>query len=213
MAVPYALRTVCGSRDADVKAWIVKQSPRHVIIKHEADTDEQRPHWHALMWSDKTEQNLRVQLTKAIPELKGNKGYSMKKLDVDRLAEYERYICHASSRGDEVIIISAATELDGKYSKEWAAKQNKEFYDRQDEYKKKQKKSKTPRQVAAAACTEKKIKELKGIAEVLVEAYREAEKPMNVFHMRSEVRLIYVKMNGEKGRDKVVDEILGGIII
>lgn len=210
---PYALRTVCGGEDDKVIAWIKKMSSKYLVVRHDGDDDEKRPHWHTIFWSDKTIENLRAQFTKAVPMLKGNKNYSMKPLDVERLPEHERYVCHASGRGDTVKIILSVVELDGKYGQAWAQAQNEEFYARQDTYKKKQQKSKTPRQVADLACKNLGIKDMRGIASQLVIAYDDASKPMNVFHMRSEVRLIFAKRNGEAGRRQIEDEILSGINI
>lgn len=143
MSIPYALRYALVSDEVDAKmlAWIRERSPGHLVVRHDADEDEQRVHWHALMWSDKKEQALRVDLKKANPGCIGNKGYSLteckKKKDDDFVESYERYMCHANCEGDKVVIVSAHGI---KYNQAWAQQQNAAFYAARKEYVKAQKK-------------------------------------------------------------------------
>lgn len=48
-------------------------------------------HWHWFLRSDTRIQSLRVQLTRAVPEIGGNRGYSLKACDDD--TRYMQYIC------------------------------------------------------------------------------------------------------------------------
>lgn len=217
MAHPSTLRVVCGVHDQKVLAWIREVSPAHFVVCHDADDEESRPHWHALLWTDKEVQNLRVQFTKKVPEVRGNKMYSFKLVEIETLHVYERYLCHANSMGDQVKIVSAQARVNdvGKYTQVWAQQQNADFWTAQDDFKKKRagKKNKTPREHALEECRACDVKDIQGIVSILVDKYGDADKPMNVFHMRAEVRLLYWKLNKQKAVQSIAQEIMAGIQI
>lgn len=210
------LRVVCGEHDATVLQWVKTVSPAHFVVKHDADEDEHRDHWHVIMWPSTNVQNLRMSFTRK-SGVKGNRMYSMKDVDENTLDVFERYLCHGKFRGDRVEIVSAQPRLQdvGKYSQEWCQARNEEFWAAREQVKKERKKKQlTPREEAEAECVAGDITSVADICTVLIERYRDADKPMCVYHMRKEIRLIYSKLNKNADAVRSIrNEILEGMSI
>ena len=51
-------------------AFVRRVSPCHFVVQHNADKESDAPHWHAIMWTQRDAQSVRVHLLKAVPELK-----------------------------------------------------------------------------------------------------------------------------------------------
>lgn len=213
MSTPYALRVVVQSDDemAAVKRWISDKSPGHLVIQHDADEDERRPHWHALLWSDKKDQALRVDFKKANPAFVGNKAYSLtpivKKGDDDPVEAYERYMCHGNCDGDPVKVISA---FGAKYTAEWFAAQNKAFYTKRKEFKRnEQKRSETKNMVndLLKECQEAAVSDKLGIARKLVSMYVRESRPLNSYYAKGVVKTVWAKLNGAEAVDDLACEL------
>lgn len=90
----------------------------------------ERPHYHVYIESDLKNQALRKRIKTAFPECVGNKGYSIKELDEQRLDEHLRYLCRDEEPG---VVMSSMNE-------ETITNYNNEYYEKQEEFKKEQKK-------------------------------------------------------------------------
>lgn len=217
MAAPYAFRytLVDEATDALVLKWIVAKSPGHVVVCHDADDDCNRVHWHALMWSDKKLDALRKDWIKAKPDAvgKGNAAYSLtdvkKKTEEDPVEAYERYICHGACEGDTVHVVSSQGL---KYTKEWFAEQNKAYYAKQKEFRKKEAKqacalnmvNELLKVVQAAG-----MKERSDIALKLVRMLAAERRAINTFYARNVVNTVWVIVNGKEAEFELAREIAG----
>lgn len=215
MATPYALRVhlVDPAVDAGVLAWIQAKSPGHLVVKHEADEDDPRPHWHALLWSEKKEQALRVDFKKANPGLVGNKGYSLtsikKKTDEDPVQAYERYMCHGKHEGDSVVVVSAHG---AHYTPQFFVEQNKLFYASRRTFRQKAEKKAQSTCVVndlIKECQAAVVVSREEIARKLLSMYKRDRKPINVYHARNIVNAAWMILNGEEAEAELAREIAG----
>lgn len=89
----YALR-VDTALEA-VLAWLALLSVGGFGVREVSGVNE---HWHFLLETDKTIKQLRCSFNRKVPELKGNKSYSLTECrDVEK---YERYMCKGESDGE-----------------------------------------------------------------------------------------------------------------
>lgn len=199
--------------DAGVLKWINEKSPGHLVIKHSPDEDTKRDHWHALIWSDKKEQALRVDFRKANPEVTGNKAYSLtvikKKTDENPVEAYERYMCHGEFEGDAVKVISAQG---AKYTEEFFKELNAAFWQNRKKYKKKgEERAEAPNAVneLLKIVNDAGIKDREEIALKLVRMCLHWRKPINTFYARNVVNTVWTLVNGEEAERELAREIAG----
>lgn len=213
MATPYALRVhlVSDEVDSRVLAWIRTKSPGHLVVRHEADEDDARPHWHALLWSEKKDQALRADFKKANPGLVGNGGYSLtrikKKTDEDPVEAYERYMCHGNHEGDPVVVVSAHG---AKYVPEFFVEQNKLFYAKRRDFRQKaEKKQQTSCLVneLVKECQAAVVSTRDEIALKLVRLCVRTRRPLNTFYARNVVNTVWAILRGEEAERELAREI------
>lgn len=216
MAVPgaKALRYTLTNADADaaVLAWVRKVSPCHLVVRHNPDADEANPHWHAMLWSDRSAQTLRVELTKAIPAAK--RRYSLK--DVASTAEdheaYQRYMCHADGEGAAVHIVSAQAPVHapaGTYTAAWASDQNKRYYQVQRAFTKKKKDDKRSMlDKVLSATRDAGLTTPTDIASLMVQMYASERKPMRKYDMQSVMKTVWFIVNEKEAKDTLVRDIV-----
>lgn len=216
MAIPYALRVVIKSDEAmsGVRQWIAERSPGHLVVMHNADEDDKQPHWHALLWSDKKEQALRVDFKKSNAEFIGNKAYSLvelkRKKDEDFVGAYERYMCHGDREGDAVCVIMASG---AKYTPDWFLEQNKAFYAaRRDFQKSKAVKDNRVNLVnkLREECGAAGVRRYEDIVVRLVKMYAADNRPMNIHYMRSVANTVHVQLCGGDAISEIVASICAG---
>lgn len=196
----------------EIIAWLRERSPTHFVVRHAADADDSRPHFHALVWYGGA-QSFRVQLTKAFAVLKGNRMYSVGELpDADAVASYERYMCHASGDGDRVEVLSRQAAVDapaGHYNDMWCMQQNAEFWRARRAYKRVKDDSKENDVVRLERrCREAGATTRRDVGEQLVSMFAADKRGMNVFHMRAIVNTVCVRLFGGDERRAIVDEII-----
>lgn len=216
MSLPKALklRTDCQSPEVDAKvlAWIKARSPCHFVVQHNADKENDAPHWHAILWTERDAQSMRVTLLQAVPELK--RKYSIGKVgDTNEDHEnYCRYMCHGDFEGDRVVIISAQAPVHSPaamYTQAWAQDQNKRFYQTQRAFVHAAKdKNKPVVEKLIEMCTGPTS--LEAITRKLVELYTKERRMMNIHNMRSQVRTAHCVLNGLPQRS-IEQEILLGL--
>jgi len=213
MARAYALRYSLTEKDIDVRVlrWIVEKSPGHLVVKHNADADVPRDHWHALIWTDKKEQALRFDFKKAVPEIVGNKVYSLteikKKTDEDPVLAYERYICHGSHEGD---IVSVVSSCGLKYTEAWFVEQNELFYETRRTYAGESRRKNVDMVThLVTVLRQANLKSREEIARRLVNFYKDEGRPLNVFFARSVVNTVWVTLDdSNEAQEELVREIV-----
>lgn len=214
MAYPYALRAVV-LRDEDMqslRSWIAEKSPGHLVVRHEGDSDEARPHWHALLWSDKKDQAFRLDFKKGNPAFVGNRSYSLtqvvKKKDDDPVAAYERYMCHGACEGDPVDVVMCHGL---KYTPEWFQEQNRLYYAARREFAKKEKKAADTVSVVneiEKICRSRGLSSREEIARAFIQYNVERSRPINLFYGKSVINTVSVKIGGRVAEDELVDALV-----
>lgn len=203
------LKTRAGDEiDIDsVLKWLKEQSAEHLlVVQHDADDDDARPHYHALLFSDRPVQSMRVSLLKAVPSVKAN--YALKDMPQTAVSSYQRYMCHGTCRGDEIKIIHASLL---KYSQEWAQNENRAFWDARKAFKHDQsKKSECILSVCIEQAKAMKRCTYRDIAAMVLDEYHARKKTFHVQHIRHQVLTIWDAIGGPVQRREVLDFICGG---
>lgn len=201
----YMLRTLCVEEavDAAVLVWIRKAAGDrgYVVIKHNADKEDAVPHWHAWFTSDKKEQALRVDFKKNNEKHVGNGSYSLKVCK--NTDEYLRYMCHANGDGCEVDVIAS---YGVQFTPQWFVEQNRMFYQKQREFKKKYSKASVHTSLYEV-CKERGISTREGIVDVLMDLAEDYES-INVYRYRDVVNAVWLKLGGKTAREMIKDAIL-----
>jgi len=212
--VPLKFRVFLETRaglavDVDaVLAWLKQQSSEHLlVVQHDADSDDARPHYHALLFSDRNVQSLRVSLLKAVPSVKAN--YSLQDMPDSAVESYSRYMCHGKSRGDLVVIIYASL---AKYNEAWAAVQNRAFWDSRTAFKQDQsKKSEDILATCLQLAKEQRVTSIHQVADIVMDEYQSRKKTFHFNHMRHQIVTIWHAMGGPEQVRDVRQLLLNGI--
>lgn len=115
----------------EVKAFIESKGCGGFGVREVAGDNE---HWHFVLETDrfKNLQSFRVQLTKAVPGLKGNAAYSATKVeDIDK---YYRYLCKGASEGEAAEVAWRNSLL---FTDEWISERHAEYWQENKRLKKK----------------------------------------------------------------------------
>lgn len=209
----YKFRYTLVSEEADAVTlrWINARSPRHLVIKHGADEEVNRDHWHALVWSEKKLQALRVDFKKANPHVVGAAAYSLAELKDegrgDPIETYERYMCHGQFAGDAVMVVSA---VGTKYTEAWFKDQNTAFWQARKEYKKKVEKRQASGNTVnelVAECEAEGIRDRRGIALKLVRKFTAERRPLNTFYGKSVVNTVWCVLSTGEAELQLVDDM------
>lgn len=210
---PLKFRVFLNARSGDeidvgsVVTWLREQSPDHLlVVQHDADNDDARPHYHALLFSDRPIQSLRVALLKAVPSVKAN--YSLQEMPHDAVPQYLRYMCHGAGRGDEVKIVFASL---AKYTPAWAQAENRAFWDARKAFKQDQ--SKKTEDILSHCIEQAKTQGLRTYREVagmVLDEYQARKKTFHVAHIRHQVLTIWHAVGGPAQKRDVIDFICGG---
>lgn len=90
--------------DASVLAELTAFT-EHLVIRHEADEKVARTHWHALLFTAETANNVRTRLKRRLPFL--NKSvYSVGVIRPGEHVRYVQYMCHMSGHNDPVVVVA-----------------------------------------------------------------------------------------------------------
>lgn len=120
----YSIRLTIDHTDANedrLKIFVNKY--RAFLVTGHSDEAES-PHYHIYIKSGLKNQALRKRIKVSFPECIGNKGYSIKQLDEQRLDEHLRYLCRDEVPG--VVMSSFEEETIEEYKADYYEKQ-KEF--------------------------------------------------------------------------------------
>lgn len=204
---PIAIRYAIQNDERDDKALsFVKSFEKHLVIRHAPDDDDKRDHWHAIIWTDKTEQNVRTTMKNKVPGITGNKTYSVKAKVESRMDEQYRYLCHSTGEGHEVQVLSSTLAF---VTPEWCKQQNAAFYKARREFKKDIKKRVSVVEECEDRAKANGIKSFRGIASIMLDVYADRKKAINTHHVKAQVRTIWLRLNGECAKPCLLDEICG----
>ena len=186
MALYVALR-VEKAFDA-VKAWIDSKEMGGIGVREVAGDNE---HWHFLLETDKFKnlQSFRVQLTKAIPVLKGNASYSATK--VEDKEKYMRYLCKGASEGESPEVAWRNSLL---YSDEWVSERHEEYWQENKRLKKRKVGSVIDFVVDECKRANVDWKARDKIAVIYVTEIAKRAKPFNQFAAKAAVNAIQLQL-------------------
>lgn len=204
----YTLRYHLGEHDDEVRRYVADHGV-HFIVRHGVDEDDERPHWHALFRSSKTAAALRNHMLYTLKLKKGNGQYSLKEVKDEEV--FERYMCHADGDGAVVHVVSAQAPADksDKFTAEWCAQRNREFYAKRKEYQREAKKErKSIIDDCVDRCGELPEKSRERVAKVLLSVYKERRAPMNTFQMRAQLNTILSLLGNKDEEQHILDSIL-----
>lgn len=189
-----------------VLAWLKETSPHHLlVVKHEADADDKRAHWHALLFSSSNAQALRVALTRKVKSASGN--YSLKEMPHSAVTSYTRYMAHGRHRGDEVVLVY--TNL-AKYTSAFLQAQNLQFWDDRAAFKKdKSKKDEDILSYCIAEAKSHKLTRIRQVAELVVDEYSARGKALYPIHLRAKILAVWYAIGDTRARREVIDEVMG----
>lgn len=209
-----ALRYTLTSTEADaaLAEWVRATSPCHLLVRHNADQEVRNPHWHAIMYTDRSPQSLRVAMTKAVPSTKNR--YSMKQVGEteDDHNKYVRYMCHGDDEETPPVIVSAqgsATHPAGWGTQAWARAQQTEFYSRRREYKQKQKDDGLSMlETCLLAAEQQNITAISAITDLVMEKYQEKRKMMDLRLMENVARSVWYTQNKQEAGDHIKKSLM-----
>lgn len=137
-------RYTLGSDEAAVLAFL-NGYDGIIVIRHDADEEVSRDHWHALVRTTKTVETFRAQFKKACPGV-AKEDYSIGTVTDGEEEIYIRYMCHGTKRGDKVRVV-LIQHLG--YDQEKLQELHEEFWQKREEYRrpKKNKEGKSPNTV------------------------------------------------------------------
>lgn len=121
-------RYTLGGREAEVKEFLQK-CESYIVVKHCADEEVSRDHWHAWIRTSKTVETFRAQFKKACDVAKEDYSLGVIKEGEDEV--YIRYMCHGSKRGDVVDLVCMHAL---GYDAEKLQQLHEEFWQKRDEF-------------------------------------------------------------------------------
>lgn len=216
--MPYKLRVFYTTKDGEpvdvdsVVKWVIKESPVHFIVKHDADNDDSRAHIHAVMYTSRDIQVLRNEIKRVTPSTTRQYSLGLIKDTDDDVEAYERYMCHGNCQGDIVHVVSAqAPAIAGdKYSTKWCAEQHRLFYHMRKQWvadKKEKEKPLLDRLIDV--CKQEGISTAYGIAEACLR--QSVGKAFNTYFQKSIIRSAWYTLNKSAAEPVLIDELLRGL--
>lgn len=193
MSSPVALRIFLGVvDDAQLLRWVAATSPAHVVIRHDADKDDARPHLHMLLYGKgkKPMEYIRKKLKAEFPGLTGNGQYAMKIVDPATEDVYVRYMCHSSGRGDPVVVVALQHAM---YTRDMFVTMNLQFWDERAAFNGKSKTAtvaEVHRRVVESGMQPTRM----NIARVAMDVVVETDRPVVVVYLRGVVNAVLVKL-------------------
>lgn len=182
-----------------VKAWLTSLNIGGFGVREVAGDNE---HWHWLLETKekvKKIQALRVALTRAVPELKGNAGYSLTEIrDVEK---YERYMCKGNSSMEGPVVVWSQSLL---YTPEKVAELHGDYWTSNREMATARKRLLPPVDQVVATCKEAKIDwmDRTAISKAYIRLQVERKKGINIYQVKSSVNVIQCLLCPD---DKAID--------
>lgn len=149
------------------------------------------PHYHGVIHTTKKLPAFRAALKRAMPELNGNKSYSVS--GVRELEKYQRYMLKGEAR-------ATAPDIVGGYGityqdQEWLDERHDAFWDEADEITRRRKARPVAEDVLAACRTARiNYKDREKIAEMYIRELVDRNKAINLYSVKSSVSLIQAKL-------------------
>lgn len=159
-------------------------------------------HWHWFLRSDTKIASLRELLRRAVPELKGNGGYSLK--DCPEPDRYLQYICKGSGRGRfPEVSWSYGLDLD-------ANKYHDAYWEENQERKRSRKLSVSEKVLAAAKESNCAWDDVRQLCQLYIRQLRTEKKSVNLFAVKAAVRGLQLQLCTD---DQAVDELAAQVFV
>lgn len=204
MALPYALRL--DSEDvAKFIDWLDADGGSYLVVRETVSGEN--PHFHAILWSARKIQAVRVSFKRAYPELVGNKSYSIAEVrDVDK---YHRYMCKGDSK-------ELAPEVVGAYGMQymdvlWQNEQHDEYWTENAVIAARAHAATSMVDFTTDACKNAGISwaDKHAIAKVYIKEAVARNKSINIFAIRAQVNLISCLLCPD---DSAIDDLANSVV-
>ena len=191
-AYKFRYTLISDESDAAVLKWVASVANRHLVVQHDADSEVNRTHWHAVLYTTRKLEAIRLQFKRQFPDVE-KAGYGLGLIKEGEADVYERYMCHGACDGDAVKII-AASGLE--YSQAWAQAQNTAFYAKRREFTSSVKKQGKESTVLALyeEATAANVADRGAVADLLIQMYVRQRRPMIESYMKAVITTVCVMM-------------------
>lgn len=185
--------------ELDVPEWkkrvvdVMKDIPGEVFMVREVDA--QRPHFQAYVKTMLKRGALTVRIKNALPEVKGNKCYSVGQREVENREKYLRYLCKgvSSTQGPEVVLRCGL-----EFTDEWVRVEHGAYWEANAQLKKNNQSKKLglmdQLREYALTLSPTASDHRRKIADRYVQLCVEIEKPINVFYARQVVNTVCARL-------------------
>lgn len=210
LAAHFALRMDVSATEEEkprLSAWLSSTSSAFLVVFEQAPNEND--HVHAVLYSDKKLQALRVSFKRAFPEKTGNGSYSLKSCD-DDVDAYMRYMCKGAD-------VDTQPEVWSRQGLEYSVEKvvaGHEMYWVNNASLRANKKAKVKTtaiiDTLEELCKAKGIRkdDKRGIALEYIRIYRDARKGINIFHARSVVNTVACLLDDTgKVEEQLADQI------
>jgi hypothetical protein len=182
-----------------VSAWLSKECDSYVIAE---EADASRVHFQGFVYSEKRVDTLSKSLVRAMPENKGNRGYSLRACkEFDR---YKRYIMKGTETERPKVVLHQYVE----YSAEWADKLWSDYWAENKRLKNARKSKPLDLQVIADWAKQNNASR-RDIVDKVLESKR--GKAINIYQIVSTVNGVLLLMGGDEAqavRNAVLEKIV-----
>lgn len=162
-------------------------------------------HWHWFVRCSRKAQPLRVALTKKVPALKGNGGYSVKECDADYV-KYQRYMCKGEA---PEVPAEIAWSLGVEWTQEKFDALHEEYWAENHRMKKRRVGSVQDHVVDEAKRTAVAWDDRRALTKMYIKELVARSKPINIFAVKSSVRVIQCLLCPD---DNALEEIVNSAL-
>lgn len=204
MSLTIALRT--DKEFEAVKSFVVEKGYSGFSVREVSGDNE---HWHWYLSGDrfKNVQTFRVNLTKAVPSLRGNGNYSAKECD-DEVEKYWRYMCKGEAEG-------TGAEIAWRHGLLWTDERFESLHQEYWVNNVQARKRKLPAvaEVVLDKCKRSAVQwnDRREIFRQYIIELHSRDKPINLYQVKSSVNLLQIKL--APNADDAIQELLNQVSI
>lgn len=190
----------------EVRAFVESKGYSGFAVREVAGEDNEHWHWYLEGGPYPNVQRFRVQLTRSVPELRGNRAYAAKEASQDTYEQYWKYCCKGTSEANAPEISwrhgllwtdAKFTELHAAY---WAANPRAAA-----------RRARPARDIVLERCREARVEwdDRREIFKHYINVLFEQNKPINLFMVRTHVNLLQLQL--APNREDAVELLLNQV--
>lgn len=204
----YTMEYTVRIHEQDLDGWrqrvveVIKNIPGEVFMVREVEA--QRPHYQAYLRTTLKRGAITVRMKNALPEIKGNKCYSVGEKGVRDRGAYLRYLCKGKSvtEGPEVVLRCGL-----EFTDVWVANEHKAYWEENKKLKNSEKRKRLglmdQLRDFAATLPHTESDHRQAIAEHYVQLCIEIDKPINVYYARQVINTVCARLYRSYARELV----------